>query len=48
MTVLFEIALWAVAATMFLMVTGPVFFNSIGGAAACVMIAGLMVYVVAV
>lgn len=48
MTILFEIALWAVAIGMFLMVAGPVFFKSVPGAVACVTIAGLIVYVASV
>ena len=46
MTTIFEIALWAVAVGMFLAVSAPVFFQSIPGAAACIAIAGLLVYVV--
>ena len=48
MMFLLEVALWGVAALMFLAVTGTVFFQSVPGAAACVALAGLLIYVVAV
>lgn len=48
MMLLLDVALWAVAIGMFLMVTGPVFFKSVPGTVACVTIAGLIVYVASV